>query len=409
MSSAQTRLDNAILAAEQADAEVERLCDIVERAADALNTARQTKRAAQKELDEAAKAAKAAAAQKTAHNRRVGSPGMPGMSGAQVVQSKSSPGVLAAWPRYSGRASEPQSQGGIPPHAPITTSDNHVRLEERAEPYTEEEELQSDYSDEESEEYSDSDESDEDEDDDKEVGGDGSGFDMNNEALEQIRYRLETAKIDPNCPNGTKILDELLVRLKSSKEEVIDAQLVNEFIDELLFENQEKGLDEVDMNGAADQIGRTPLPPHNPQQHPRIRISRGGKVLGWYQGELDERGYAREGQGSMYYDAGHECHGTWENDEMIGRGIYQWSDGHSYDGEWLNGKRHGLGRFFRPDNVVLYGRYEKGHHKGEGVRWSADRREAQVVLDGFPKKTVSLAMAKKIAVDLGFDDVLPPV
>ena len=109
----------------------------------------------------------------------------------------------------------------------------------------------------------------------------------------------------------------------------------------------------------------------------------------------------------MYYDAGHECHGTWENDEMIGRGIYKWADGHVYDGEWLNGKRHGLGRFIRPDGVVLYGRYEKGHHKGEGVRWSADRREAQVVVDGVPKKTVGLLKAEEIARDLGFEDVPP--
>jgi len=111
----------------------------------------------------------------------------------------------------------------------------------------------------------------------------------------------------------------------------------------------------------------------------------------------------------MYYDAGHECHGFWQNDEMIGRGIYQWSDGHVYDGEWLNGKRHGLGRFIRPDNVILYGRYVKGHHKGQGVRYSADRKEAQLVVDGVPKKTVSLAVAKDIVSDLlGFGDPLPP-
>jgi hypothetical protein len=149
-------------------------------------------------------------------------------------------------------------------------------------------------------------------------------------------------------------------------------------------------------------------PPQSPSQYPKIRISRGGKVLGWYQGQLDERGYAREGVGSMYYDAGHECHGTWKNDEMIGRGIYKWSDGHLYDGEWSNGKRHGLGRFIRPDGVVLYGRYEKGHHRGEGVRWSADRKEAQLMVDGVPKKTVSLAIAEFLALKLGFEDVPPP-
>lgn len=60
------------------------------------------------------------------------------------------------------------------------------------------------------------------------------------------------------------------------------------------------------------------------------------------------------------------------------------------------------------DNVVLYGRYEKGHHKGEGARWSADRREAQLVVDGVPRKTIGLARAKEIVTNLGFDDDLPP-
>ena len=52
------------------------------------------------------------------------------------------------------------------------------------------------------------------------------------------------------------------------------------------------------------------------------------------------------------------------------------------------------------DNVILYGRYVKGHHKGQGVRYSADRKEAQLVVDGVPKKTVSLSVAKDIVSDL---------
>ena len=96
------------------------------------------------------------------------------------------------------------------------------------------------------------------------------------------------------------------------------------------------------------------------------------------------------------------------DDEMVGRGTYKWSDGHVYDGDWAGGKRHGLGRFNRPDNVILYGRYVNGHHKGEGVRWSADRMEAQLVVDGVPMKSVSLTKAKEIATNLGFVDALPP-
>jgi len=110
----------------------------------------------------------------------------------------------------------------------------------------------------------------------------------------------------------------------------------------------------------------------------------------------------------VYYDAGHECHGTWQNDNLVGRGVYRWSDGHVYDGRWESGKRHGLGRFIRPDGVVLFGRYEAGRHKGEGIRWSADRKEAQLVVDGVPKKSISLGKAEDKAVCLGFDEALPP-
>lgn len=235
-------------------------------------------------------------------------------------------------------------------------------------------------------------------DDEEEDDGVMGGFDMGDEALEQVRYRLESAKIIPNSPLGTKILDKLLIQLHNADVDVIDVELVNEYIDKLLFDTEE-------------EVGRLnpPLPDLESSELPVLRIYRGGVILGLYAGQLDERGYVREGKGSMYYDAGHECHGTWKNDEMIGRGTYKWSDGHIYDGDWSNGKRHGLGRFNRPDNVILFGRYINGHHKGEGVRWSADRIEAQLVVDGMPKKTITLSKAKEIAVNLGFVDAPPPL
>lgn len=240
---------------------------------------------------------------------------------------------------------------------------------------------------------------------------DEDGFEIGNEALEQIRYRLELANIEPNSPEGTKLLDDLLIRLQATRETVVDVPMVNGMIDELL---------EVDSKGLSSSSGYVSLSTLNAtqpemqtqqqqptQQPPRIRICRNGKVLGWYEGQLDEDGTSRHGSGSMYYDAGHESHGTWHKDEMTGRGIYKWSDGHVYDGEWANGKRHGLGRFIRPDGVILYGTYEKGHHRGQGVRWSADRKEAQIVVDGVPKKNVSLENAEEIARKMGFEDVPP--
>jgi hypothetical protein len=364
----------------------------LERAVEALRHARQNKRAAQRELNAAAKAAQ----------------------GTSTTTSTSSPHDSMASPRVKVTM---DGSGKGPGH-------------------DETDQLRSEYSDEdgggyEVEDYEGTDESggdgDDDDDDDGDDDGDEDGdddgdddddeeteeeedldgFDMGNEALEQVRYRLETAKIDINSPLGTKLLDELLIRLQDAKVEEVDASLVNEFIDELLFRSNE-GTE----GGSGPSTNSSPPPPPPPDpEHPDhhvIRIYRGGKVLGWYRGQIDERGYARRGIGSMYYDAGHECHGMWENDEMVGRGTYKWSDGHVYDGDWSNGKRHGLGRFNRPDNVILYGRYVNGHHKGEGVRWSADRMEAQLVVDGVPMKSVSLTRAMEIATNLGFVDALPP-
>ena len=338
---------------EQAELEVERLCDIIERATDALKNARQIKRDAQKELDEAAQAAK------------------------QATRVPTRTQNVNAVNGNNGNALGPVE------HYYSDEEDDCDYTDSGA---SDEEESDVEYDDDETEEQQHEEES--------------SGFDMGTEALEQVRYRLDTAKIDPNSPQGSKLLDELLIKLQNANVDIIDTELVNELIDEL-FETE---------GGEGGETNTFQKPhPQNPNQHyPVIRIHRNGKSLGWYQGSLDRRGYAREGEGSMYYDAGHECHGIWKNDEMVGRGVYQWSDGHVYDGEWLNGKRHGLGRFIRPDNVVLFGRYVKGHHKGEGVRWSADRKEAQLVVDGVPKKGVSLAVAKDVATNLGFIDVLPP-
>lgn len=355
-SAAQTRLENAILANESAEAEVERLCDIVERAAEALRYARRLKRNTKKELNAAAKAAR-------------------GNSSPRAIEE------------------------------PTSTMDSEEEVVEDGE-YDEKEYESIEATDEEDADYEDTegfgDEDDETDEGDEEAEDALGGFDMDDEALEQVRYRLVTAKIDPNSPLGTKLLDELLIQLQDANVEFIDVALVNEFIDRLLFDTEEEG--------AVVEGGELSPPPQDPEhpELPVIRINRGGKVLGWYIGQLDERGYAREGTGSMYYDAGHTCHGTWQDDEMVGRGMYKWSDGHVYDGDWSNGKRHGLGRFNRPDNVILYGRYVNGHHNGEGVRWSADRIEAQLVVDGVPKKSISLTMAKEIATNLGFADTLPP-
>ena len=387
---AQARINAAIQKLERSEAEVDRLCSIIERAAAELTNAREHKRLAQIELDEATN---------TTFNRgadelRNGTDAMDNV-GRDLV------------PNGSLRRSMDPDEDGL----------------EYNEVYSEEESSDAASNSEDSSEYE-ADSSRSGDEGDEEAGQskmDPNDFDMGNEALDQIRYRLQIAKIDPISAVGTKLLDELLVRFQQT-EESITVDLVNRFIDELLYDKKgdppsdsgddkkegHDGVSDDKLNDVKEADAHIPGTEDQTENPKRIRINRGGKVLGWYEGELDSRGYAREGKGSMYYDAGHECHGTWENDEMIGRGTYIWADGHKYDGEWSNGKRHGLGRFIRPDGVVLYGRYEKGHHRGEGVRWSADRKEAQSMVDGVPKKSVSLAIAEFMALKLGFEDVPPP-
>lgn len=382
---------------EQAELEVDRLCDIIEKATDALKNARQIKRDAQKELDEAAKAINRSSNQRAAVEKyRVRKSASVPQAAAQRQQSLERTRSYELELKKRNAANSNGNTNGHAGHGGNALGP----LDQYYSGTDEDSEDDGDYEEEsegESEGQSEYDtEVEENEVQDLEEDG---GFDMGNEALEQVRYRLEVAKIDPNSPKGTAFLDELLLRLQDAKGDVIDTELVNEIVDELFEET----------NGSSPEQLNFPRPhPQNPnQQHSVIRIHRGGKALGWYQGELDERGYAREGEGSMYYDAGHESHGLFKNDEMVGRGVYQWADGHVYDGEWATGKRHGLGRFIRPDNVILYGKYVKGHHKGEGVRLSSDRTEAQLVVDGVPKKGVSLAQAKKLAKNLGFQDDLP--
>ena len=432
----QTRLDQAILNLEQAQTEVDRLCTIIERAAVALTAAREVRKSAQIELDQVSKEFSLAnggdvtsveVSEELTRDRNsmdeVGRDLVPIGRAKSMDPEEDNVGYGRVYSEErsvgsrSSSGSRSSDESGSDASESLGGASSRYSSEGEYDDVASEEDYVS-----EKEGSKDHDESAE------EIQSQPNDFDMSNEALDQIRYRLQVAKIDPISAQGTQLLDELLVRFQNTKE-TITIDLVNRYIDELLLvekkegseqggqdkdenrpvSSKDKNIDGGDAKYAKEQQQTTTATPSSNTNNPkRIRINRGGKVLGWYEGSLDSRGYARSGKGSMYYDAGHECHGNWKNDEMIGRGVYIWADGHRYDGEWENGKRHGLGRFIRPDGVVLYGRYEKGHHRGEGVRWSADRKEAQSMVDGVPKKSVSLAIAEFMALKLGFEDVPPP-
>jgi len=368
MSDISSLLQNALAEYDEADNEVERLLDIIDQATIDLEKAREFKRTAKIRLDEAIASAS----------------GLPLSSSLAVEEAKDS-----SRSEYNSSEEEESSQSCSSSGSDEEDADERNQIDESA--VSEEQDDQ---------------------------------FDIADEALEQIRYRLSVAKIDPNSPQGASLLDKLLVRLKRN-DDTISNNLIDEIMDDLINDNEESHDEEephYDLyiaNGEGSYHGEEDSNIEDDDEsyeeednydelrkQSRIQISRKGKVLGWYEGGLDDRGYAREGEGTMFYNAGHICKGYWKDDEMVGRGVYKWADGHVYDGGWLKGKRHGLGRFIRPDGVVLFGRYEEGHHVGQGVRWSADQKEAQIVEDGVPKGKIDMTDAFKMRKELGFDNDL---
>ena len=287
MSDRYSLLHNALFEYNKAENEVERLLDIIDQATIDLDKARQSKRAAKIQLDEAIASATGVS-----------------LSSSLAVNKEAQD---SSHSEYYSSEEEESSQS-------CSSSGSDDDEEERNESIDESEE--------------------------------GNQFHIADQALDQIRYRLKVAKIDPNSPQGASLLDELLIRMKRSDDTISDG-LIDEIMDDLLngndgsFDEEEsdedliigngKGSDnEVESNNEDDESCEEE-DSCDDLKRPRIQISRRGKVLGWYEGGLDDRGYAREGEGTMFYNAGHVCSGYWKDDEIDGRGVYKWADGHIYD------------------------------------------------------------------------------
>lgn len=258
-------LQSAILKFDEAEEEVDRLLDVINKANHQLKNARQLKRNAKKQLDEAIASAR------------------------NELLRLSSSTRDTSYSEYSSGSEYDEDEGEEVEEASASSSSSGSE-----------------------EVHEESDEQ--------------IIVDIADEALEQIRYRLEVAKIDPSSQKGSSIVDELLSRLKNTKDTITD-ELVDEFMDDLLNEGSNND-DEEEISNDEDDSDYDRC---EGLKQSRIKICRGGKVLGWYQGGLDDRGYSREGEGTMYYNAGHICSGFWKDDEMVGRGVYQWADGHVYD------------------------------------------------------------------------------
>lgn len=133
----------------------------------------------------------------------------------------------------------------------------------------------------------------------------------------------------------------------------------------------------------------------------------------------------RHGWGMWRHERVGVYRGWWSNGHRHGMGTFRYANGDMYEGTWkqgkedgrgtlvLNGDRHtcvyklgratGGGLIHRRDgwvDVVRYG--DQGELAGEGVRWSADRRQAWLLADGEVVREIGPTEADLMASRMGF-------
>lgn len=105
----------------------------------------------------------------------------------------------------------------------------------------------------------------------------------------------------------------------------------------------------------------------------------------------------RQGQGKCYFANGDMYVGDWKGDTIHGFGRYYYNNGHSFEGMFRDGKRNGRGKYQLTDGRVEIYRYVNDCRKGDGVRWSSNRKKAWRMNGGKAIKRVSLEEAAQIA------------
>ena len=110
------------------------------------------------------------------------------------------------------------------------------------------------------------------------------------------------------------------------------------------------------------------------------------------------------GHGKYSYSGGNVYEGEYAKDKKQGKGKMTHASGNSYDGEWSDGNKHGIGTYTYANGTVEVGRYEAGADVGQGVKWSADRKQAWELQAGKVGRGIPLDEAAKIAERIG----LPP-
>ncbi|KAL3766693.1 hypothetical protein ACHAW5_006951 [Stephanodiscus triporus] len=109
----------------------------------------------------------------------------------------------------------------------------------------------------------------------------------------------------------------------------------------------------------------------------------------------------RQGLGKCYFANGDTYVGDWKKDTIHGFGKYYYSNGHRFEGMFRDGKRNGRGKYQLTDGRVEIYRYVNDCRVGSGVRWSANRKKAWLMIEGKAIKRVTSSEALAIAKDCG--------
>ncbi len=113
-----------------------------------------------------------------------------------------------------------------------------------------------------------------------------------------------------------------------------------------------------------------------------------------YEGEYQNS--KRCGHGRMEFINGDLYVGSWQGGQMHGLGKYLYHNHHKFEGTFAMGARHGKGKYQYPDGEIIIHKYVRDQRMGEGVQFSADRKQVWRTVGGKRKGRITLRQAEVI-------------
>ena len=92
-----------------------------------------------------------------------------------------------------------------------------------------------------------------------------------------------------------------------------------------------------------------------------------------YKGDFENDKF--NGNGTIeFLGEGSKYSGTFVNNEISGKGIFEWKNGDIYEGEMKKGKMDGIGKFTFNDGKIYEGEYKNGIKQGKGKLFYPDNK-----------------------------------